>query len=109
MLSVPAIFYRPKDRETESDAAREKLFVRKSNHLTLLNAHQQWKMPLYSAEWCERDFVHVKSLRKVREVRAHLKDIMEQQGIKVLSVENSNCDMVRKAICSAYFTNATKI
>ena len=32
MLSVPAIFYRPKDRETESDKAREKLFISESDH-----------------------------------------------------------------------------
>jgi len=35
MLSVPAIFYRPKDREAESDKAREKLFISESDHLTL--------------------------------------------------------------------------
>ena len=37
MLSVPGIFYRPKDREAESDTAREKLFVGESDHLTMLN------------------------------------------------------------------------
>jgi pre-mRNA-splicing factor ATP-dependent RNA helicase DHX38/PRP16 len=37
MLSVPAIFFRPKDREQESDAAREKFFVSESDHLTLLH------------------------------------------------------------------------
>ena len=37
MLSVPSIFYRPKDREQEADAAREKLFIPESDHLTLYN------------------------------------------------------------------------
>jgi pre-mRNA-splicing factor ATP-dependent RNA helicase DHX38/PRP16 len=37
MLSVPPIWFRPKDREEESDAAREKFFVPESDHLTLLN------------------------------------------------------------------------
>lgn len=37
MLSVPAIFFRPKDRVEESDAAREKFFVSESDHLTLLH------------------------------------------------------------------------
>jgi pre-mRNA-splicing factor ATP-dependent RNA helicase DHX38/PRP16 len=40
MLSVPGIFYRPKDRESESDAAREKLFVGESDHLTMLNVFE---------------------------------------------------------------------
>jgi pre-mRNA-splicing factor ATP-dependent RNA helicase DHX38/PRP16 len=39
MLSVPSIFFRPKGRETESDAAREKFFVPESDHLTLLHVY----------------------------------------------------------------------
>ena len=108
MLSVPSIFYRPKDRETESDAAREKLFIPESDHLTLLNVYEQWKSHQWSSEWCTQHFIHVKSLRKVREVRAQLKDIMSQHKIKIVSC-NNNYDLVRKAICSGYFTNATKI
>lgn len=37
MLSVPSIFYRPKDREQEADNVREKLFVPESDHLTFYN------------------------------------------------------------------------
>ena len=44
MLSVPAIFYRPKGREEESDQAREKFQVPESDHLTYLHVYQQWKM-----------------------------------------------------------------
>jgi pre-mRNA-splicing factor ATP-dependent RNA helicase DHX38/PRP16 len=108
MLSVPSIFYRPKEREQESDAAREKLFVPESDHLTLYNVYHQWENNNYSTEWCNKHFIHVKSLRKVREVRAQLKDIMVQQKIELISC-NQNLDMVRKAICAGYFTNAAKI
>lgn len=57
MLSVPGIFYRPKDREAESDAAREKLFVGESDHLTMLNVYDQWKRHDHSPEWCNEQFV----------------------------------------------------
>jgi len=43
MLSVPSVFYRPKERLEEADAAREKFAVPESDHLTLLNVFQQWK------------------------------------------------------------------
>jgi pre-mRNA-splicing factor ATP-dependent RNA helicase DHX38/PRP16 len=43
MLSVPSVFYRPKERLEESDAAREKFFVPESDHLTLLHVYTQWK------------------------------------------------------------------
>lgn len=43
MLSVPSIFFRPKGREEDSDAAREKFQVPESDHLTLLHVYNQWK------------------------------------------------------------------
>lgn len=52
--------------------------------------------------------MHVKSLRKVREVRAQLKDLLVQHNIKLESADQ-NLDQVRKAVCSGYFINAAKI
>jgi pre-mRNA-splicing factor ATP-dependent RNA helicase DHX38/PRP16 len=43
MLSVPSVFYRPKERMEEADAARDKFNVPESDHLTLLNVFNQWK------------------------------------------------------------------
>ena len=108
MLSVPSIFYRPKGREQESDAAREKFFVPESDHLTLLHTYNQWKMHDYSGDWCMKHFVHVKALRKVREVRSQLLDIMKTQKMDLTS-SGMDWDVVRKIICSAYFHNAAKI
>ena len=69
MLSVPAIFFRPKGREEDSDAAREKFQVPESDHLTLLHVYNQWKTNKYSSSWCQKHFIHHKAMRKVREVR----------------------------------------
>ncbi|KAK8260864.1 hypothetical protein V6Z12_D13G147700 [Gossypium hirsutum] len=67
MLSVPSVFFRPKDRAEESDAAREKFFVPESDHLTLLNVYRQWKANQYRGDWCNDHFLHVKGLKKARE------------------------------------------
>ena len=48
MLSVPAIFFRPKGREEESDSAREKFQVPESDHLTFLHVYMQWKTNKYA-------------------------------------------------------------
>ncbi|KAJ0406647.1 hypothetical protein P43SY_009758 [Pythium insidiosum] len=108
MLSVPSVFFRPKDREEESDACREKFFVPESDHLTLLNVYNQWKMNNYSSQWCTDHFIHAKGLRKAREVREQLADIMKQQRVRLVSC-GGTWDVVRKAICSAYFYNAAQI
>ena len=108
MLSVPSIFYRPKGREQESDSAREKFFVPESDHLTLLHVYNQWKNHDYSGDWWMKHFIHVKALRKVREVRSQLLDIMKMQKMEISS-SGMDWDVVRKIIWSAYFHNAAKI
>lgn len=108
MLSVPDIFFRPKGREAESDAAREKFFVAESDHLTFLNVYNQWRRHNYSSKWCTEHFIHAKALRKAREVRQQLLDIMKTQRVALVSC-GGDTDTVRKAICSAYFYNAAKI
>eukprot|EP00271_Cylindrocystis_brebissonii_P010230 TRINITY_DN26364_c0_g1_i1.p1 TRINITY_DN26364_c0_g1~~TRINITY_DN26364_c0_g1_i1.p1 ORF type:complete len:1371 (-),score=323.28 TRINITY_DN26364_c0_g1_i1:363-4475(-) len=108
MLSVPSVFFRPKDRAEESDASREKFFVPESDHLTLLNVFQQWQSNQCRGDWCEEHFLHVKGLRKAREVRSQLQDILKQQKIPISSC-GSDWDVVRKAVCSAYFHNSARL
>lgn len=108
MLSVPSVFFRPKDREEESDAAREKFFVPESDHLTLLNVYQRAKQYKFDSDWCTRHFIHSKGIRKAREVHAQLLDLMKQQKLEPKS-SGGSWDAVRKAICSAYFYNSSKI
>jgi len=112
MLSVPQVFYRPQDRAEESDAAREKFFVPESDHLTLLNTYLQWQRNSYGASWCERHFVHIKSMRKAREVlsgRMQLVDIIEIRRIGVEIAGERNWDLVRKVICSACFYKSARM
>ena len=108
MLSVPSVFYRPKEREAEADASREKFFVPESDHLTLLNVYNQWKNSGYRSDWAEEHFIHIKALRKVREVRTQLQDIMRTLKLEETSCGN-NWEVVRKVITSGYFHNSAKI
>lgn len=47
-------------------------------------------------------------MRKVREVRQQLKDIMDSQKLAVVSC-GTEWDVVRKCICSAYFHQAARL
>ncbi|KAL3094888.1 hypothetical protein niasHT_021463 [Heterodera trifolii] len=108
MLSIPSLFFRPKGREDEADARREKFQVPESDHLTYLNTYIQWQKHKYSSKWCTDNFVHAKAMRKVREVRAQLAEIMESQRLEMLS-SGTDWDVVRKCVCSAYFYNAARL
>ncbi|KAK6342708.1 DEAH-box RNA helicase prp16 [Orbilia javanica] len=108
MLSVPSVFYRPKERQEESDAAREKFFVPESDHLTLLHVYQQWKANGFSDGWCIKHFLHPKALRRAREIRQQLHDIMKFQKME-LQTCGTDWDIARKCICSGYFAQAAKV
>jgi len=62
----------------------------------------------YSGSWCNEHFIHIKAMRKVREVRSQLKDIMESQKLKIFS-SGTDWDVIRKCICSAYFHQAARL
>jgi pre-mRNA-splicing factor ATP-dependent RNA helicase DHX38/PRP16 len=108
MLSVPSVFYRPKERQEESDAAREKFFVPESDHLTYLHVYAQWKANGYSDAWCTRHFLHPKSLRRAKEIREQLLDIMKMQRMSMISC-GTDWDTIRKCICSGYYHQAAKV
>ncbi|KAI0641179.1 P-loop containing nucleoside triphosphate hydrolase protein [Trametes meyenii] len=108
MLSVPSVFYRPKERQEEADAAREKFNVPESDHLTLLNVFNQWKSHGFRDDWALRHFLHPKLLRKAREVRAQLEDIMKFQKMEIISA-GTDFDVIRKAITAGYFHQAARV
>lgn len=108
MLSVPLVFYRPSERQQESDRARSRFFVPESDHLTLLNVYSQWKSNRYSARWCSRHFLQFRSLQRAREIREQLMKIMQSQEIQLAS-SGTEWDIVRKCICSGFAHQAAKI
>ncbi|GJZ06211.1 pre-mRNA-splicing factor ATP-dependent RNA helicase DEAH7 [Tanacetum coccineum] len=67
---------RPKDRAEESDAAREKFIV------------PEWKANQYRGDWCNDNFLQVKGLKKAREVRSQLLDILKTLKIPLTSSGN---------------------
>lgn len=108
MLSVPSIFYRPKERAEESDAAREKFLVPESDHLSLLNVFRQWRFHGCSEGWCEKNFIQSKAMRRAAEVREQLFDILEKQSIKIESA-GTHWDRIRKCIASAYIHKVARM
>lgn len=107
MLSVPSVFFRPRERAEESDAVREKFAVPESDHLTLLNVYNQWVSHSYSDSWCTAHFIHAKAMKKAKEVLDQLCQIMREQNMITAadlapSRRNTDWDALRKCIAQAY-------
>jgi hypothetical protein len=52
--------------------------------------------------------LHIKALRKVREVRSQLNDIAQQRRMIMQTAGTNNWDILRKALCAGLFHNAAK-
>lgn len=108
MLSVPNVFYRPKERAEDADSAREKFFVPESDHLTLLHVYNQYRVNGFKDSWCVDHFLLPKSLRRAQKVREQLLEIMKALKLVVESC-GTDWDCVRQCVCSAYFRNGSRI
>lgn len=107
MLSVPNVFYRPRERQDEADAQREKFWVHESDHLTYLQVYSAWKANRYSDGWCLKHFLHSKSLRRAKEIREQILDIVRLQKMELTSC-GMDWDIIRKCICSGYYHQAAR-
>jgi len=65
-------------------------------------------IPCISSEWCSEHFLQHKALLKVREIRSQLLEIMTKTNMAEVSC-GINSDVVRIAICSAFFHHAARM
>lgn len=112
MLSVPNVFYRPKERADDADSAREKFLIADSDHLTLLNVFEQFDQRAKQKKgslslWCTRNFLQYRSLLRAKDIYNQILLIMNKRKFPVLK-SKSDRD-IRKCLCAAYFQQLAKL
>ena len=107
MLSVPSVFYRPRDKQAQADAEKAKFHQPEGDHLTLLATYNGWKASGFSDAWCDSHFIQVQHMRDAQDVREQLLGIMGRYKHDIVSAGRDR-DRVRRAICSGYFRHAAK-
>jgi len=115
MLSVPNVFYRPKERAQEADSIREKFLVAELDHLTLLNVYTQWEQrgqlrnmtPQKLATWSSKNFLHHRSLLRARDIRNQILLILAKNKYPLTKARNDTD--IRRCLCAAYFHQLAKL
>lgn len=115
MLSVPPVYYRPKERQKEADMIREKFYVNESDHLTLLNVYNQWEQNLKKVKnnygkistWCGKNFLHLKSLLRAKDIKIQLELIMKKNKFKVIRAKDD--DDIKRCLCASFFQQLAKL
>lgn len=107
MLTVPNIFYRPKEKQAQADSKKAKFHQPEGDHLTLLTVYNGWKASKFSNPWCYENFIQARSMRRAQDVRKQLVGIMDRYKHDVVSA-GRDYNRVRRAICSGFFRHAAK-
>jgi ATP-dependent RNA helicase DHX8/PRP22 len=107
MLSVPNIFYRPKEKQQLADQKKMKFNQPEGDHLTLLAVYNGWKQSNYSKAWCFDNFIQERSMRGAQDVRKQLVDILERHKHPIVS-GGRNYTLVRRALCAGFFRNVVR-
>lgn len=109
MLNVGnAVFYRPKDKQIHADNARRNFFRPGGDQLMLLNVYTQWEETDFSMPWCYENFIQYRSMRRARDIREQLLDMLERVELEPVS-NGGESEGIRKAITSGFFTNAARL
>ena len=69
MLNVPMIFLRPKECQSEADAAKSRFSHEDGDHLTFLNAFNAYKLKKENPDWCYDHFLNYRALKQANDIR----------------------------------------
>ncbi|KAL7069492.1 putative pre-mRNA-processing protein 8 [Cryptosporidium serpentis] len=109
MLSLGnTVFIRPRDKSTQADNIRKSFFRSGGDHLTLLNVYRQWENSGESNLWCFENFIHGKSMKKAKDIRIQLSELMETLDIEITSNPNE-VDGIRKSVAAGFFFQTARI
>jgi pre-mRNA-splicing factor ATP-dependent RNA helicase DHX16 len=104
----PSIFYRPKQQAKEADS-RHALFARGGvgDHIAILNIWNEFVESGFSFAWARENYLQIKSLNRVRDVRDQLVRLCERVEVDLSS--SSDHIAIKKAITAGYFFNVGRL
>ncbi|XP_065220095.1 pre-mRNA-splicing factor ATP-dependent RNA helicase DHX16 [Planococcus citri] len=109
MLSVnSAIFYRPKDKTMRADTARKSFHTPGGDHLMLLNIYSQWAEADYSIQWCYENFIQYRSMKRARDVRDQLVNLLQRVEVDMVSNPTESVN-IRKCVTAGFFYHIAKL
>jgi ATP-dependent RNA helicase DHX8/PRP22 len=107
MLSVQAVFHRPKEKQQQADQKKAKFNQPEGDHLTLLTVYNAWQQSKFSTPWCYENFIQAKNMHRAKDIRMQLVDILKRHKHPIKSAGN-NYNLVRRALCAGFFRNTAR-
>jgi len=108
-LSVDSIFFSPGKERVKADAARRRFAHIDGDHLTMLAVWESYEKVNGDVTWCRENFINMRSMKKVTEIRKQLLHLcgMRSVNVKLVSANGDN-EKILRALVGAFFVNAAQ-
>ena len=109
MLSIQGeVFYRPRGPEqSKADQRKSRFHDPTGDHLTLLNVYNGWTRANCDIGWCKENYVQQRTLRRAKDIRNQLIDIMKRHKMHLVSCGSQTTPII-KALCAGFFRNSAR-
>merc|ERR1712224_821802 len=105
LSSSCGIYYRPKDRKELADTARKRFYgPGVGDHISLLKIYNQWEESFYSLQFCFDNFIQVKTMRLIKDIKQQIIKLMEKLDIVVFSCKKKYYK-IHKCMIEGFFYN----
>ncbi|KAK0444973.1 P-loop containing nucleoside triphosphate hydrolase protein [Desarmillaria tabescens] len=102
---LPNVWIRPPNARNQADAAKALLTVPDGDHLTMLNAYNQYVQNKYDKTWLYNHFLSARALAQADNVRAQLERTMAKYEVELLSLsdEKKLYQNIRQVLVCGFF------
>ncbi|XP_060603694.1 ATP-dependent RNA helicase DHX33-like isoform X1 [Ruditapes philippinarum] len=108
LLSVDSVLYTPQSKREHAVAVRQKFMSSEGDHITLLNVFRAYKGVNGNKQWCQENFINMRNMRTVFDVRRQLRDICVRQDLP-LNTCGHDTTSIRKCLATGYFMNSAEL
>eukprot|EP00744_Colponema_vietnamica_P010097 GILI01014296.1.p1 GENE.GILI01014296.1~~GILI01014296.1.p1 ORF type:complete len:714 (+),score=57.78 GILI01014296.1:71-2143(+) len=106
MMDRRSVFFRPRDRHNEADAAKMQFLHEDGDQLMLANVFNLWVDSGMSDTWCRTNFVNPRAMVEANKTREQLRNMLSQRHD--ITKDSRDSVLIRKALTSGYFFQVAK-
>lgn len=108
LLSVDSVLFTPQNKREEAVAAREKFMSSEGDHISLLNIYKAYRSVNGNKQWCQENYIHMRNMKQVLDVRKQLREICVQQELPLQSC-GQDTTRLRRCLTTGFFMNAAEL
>lgn len=108
ILSVDSLIYIPPTERERGRRILQKFYASEGDQISMLHILKEYKKMKGNPEWCRDNFVDVKNMKTVRQIRHQLRDLCTRSSMSMKNVRHEQYKGLRRSLCAGLFFNSAE-